>query len=121
MDGLRLLRFPINNLVNPAARPVHAVVVVAFAGIGPVGDEDVAVGAGEEVDAAEPFVFGLHEVRRVFAGVAATFADELVHVNAVAVQVAGEHGTFVFLWPDATLINQHADMGMTATELVGLA
>jgi hypothetical protein len=49
----------IHDLVNPPAGAVDAVVVVAFAAVAPVGDEDVAVGAGEEVDAAEPFVFGL--------------------------------------------------------------
>ena len=100
---------------------MHAVVVVAFASVGPVGDEDISIRAGEEVDAAEPFVFGLHEVGRVLAGVSAAFADEFVHVDAVAVQVAGEHSTMIFLGPQTALIDQHADVGVTTAEFVGLA
>ncbi len=94
---------------------------MAFAAVAPVGDEDVAVGAGEEVDAAEPFVFGLHEIGCVLADIAAAFAVEGVHVDAVAVEIAGEDGAVVFLGPEAALIDEHADVGVAAAELVGLA
>jgi hypothetical protein len=53
---------------------------------------------------------------RVLADVAAAFADEGVHVDAVAVQVAGEDGAVVFLRPVAALINEHADVGVAAAE-----
>ena len=100
---------------------MDAVVVVAFAGVGPVGDEDVAVGAGEEVDAAEPFVFGLHEVGGVFADVAAALAFQFVDVDAVAVEVAGEDGAVVFFGPVAALVDEHADVGVAAAEFAGFA
>lgn len=110
----------IDDFVDAAGGAVDAVVVVAFAGVGPVGDEDVAVGAGEEVDAAEPLILGLHEVGGVFAGVAAAFAFQFVHVDAVAVEVAGEHGAVVFFGPVAALVDEHADVGVAAAEFEGL-
>ena len=48
----------VGDLVDPAVRAVDDPEIVAFAGVGPVGDEDAAVGTIVQSDAAEPGVIG---------------------------------------------------------------
>ena len=60
---IRLLRLAVGDFVDAARRAVHAGALVAFAGVAPVEDEDAAVGAVAEVDAAEPRVAEEERVR----------------------------------------------------------
>ncbi len=81
---------PVRDLVDPARGAVDAVALVALAGVAPVEDEDAAVGAVAQVDAAEPGVGREEDVGLVAADVAAARSLEPLDVHAPAVEVQGE-------------------------------
>ena len=56
----------------------------------------------------------------MLAHVAAALALQCIHVDAVAVQIAGQHRAVVFLGPEAALINEHAHMRVATAEFVRL-
>ena len=95
-------------------------VVVAFAGVGPVGDVHAAVGAHGQGDAAEPGVVGYEEVGAVLGDLAGAFALERVVVDAVAVDVAGEERAVVFLGQVVAEVDQRARVGVAAAGRVVL-
>ena len=59
----RVLRLIVNDLKNPPVRRIGNLIVVAFAGVGPVADVDAAVGAIFHHQAAEPRVVGEQKIR----------------------------------------------------------
>ena len=68
--------FAITNAVDAAAGAVYAVIVMAFADIRPVEHVYGTVGRVAELDAAEPFVGGGHEIRCMFAHVSGALPME---------------------------------------------
>ena len=115
-----LVRPVIHDPVNPSARAVNAVVVVAFASVTPVVHPDLAIGTGDEIETAEPGILQHHEILAVLPDIAVALALEDFHVDAAAVQVTGEKFAVVFLRPDAALVDEAAHVGVAAAELVGL-
>ena len=111
---LGLGRLAVGDFVNAAAGAVDAVVVVAFADVGPVDEEDAAVGAVGEVEAAEPRVGGGEKIGGVLADVAGAVAFEEVRVHAAAVQVHGENGAAIFIGPVVALIDHQPAVGVAA-------
>ena len=107
--------------VDAAAGAVHASAVVALAGVAPVEDEAAAVGAGADLDAAEPGVVAEEDVGLVAADVAGPQAFQAFDVGAAAVHVEGEQLVAVACRPLVGLVDHHADVGVAAAEAVGLA
>ena len=120
--ALRLIS--IHQLVDPPGRTQHTIVVMALAGVGPVGDEDVAVGSSHEVHAAEEGVGEEAEVVAMARRVAHAFGSETVMVDPPAVQVERQHTTLVGLRPAGPLVDHQPDVRMPAasgTRAVGNA
>ena len=87
INGLRL-GHAIRDLINPPVFAVDILVIMALAGVGPVGDVHAAVRAVVEGEAAEPWVVGDQDIGAVIGDVAGALAFEDVVVDAVAVDVA---------------------------------
>ena len=117
----RRLVLPVNNFVNPPARPVHAVAVVTLTCVAPINHKHTAIRPRAEIEPAEPFVFRLHEIRTVLRHEAVAFALEDVRVDAVPVQVAREKPARVFLRPRTAIVDHAAHVRVAAAEFVRLA
>ena len=85
----------VGDFEYPPIRAIDDLVVVAFAGIGPVADVDAAVGAVCQRDAAEPRIVGEHEVPGVACHIGRTVALQNIMVDAAAVEVAHEDAVAV--------------------------
>src|SRR5215207_8797783 len=95
---------------------MHAIVFVAFAGVGPVDDVNGAVGAVVEVNAAKPLVFGEGDVGFVADDVAAAFAVEAIDVDAAAVEVESEELATVFGGPVVAEVDAGTAVRVAAAE-----
>ena len=104
---------------DAAAGAVDAVVVVAFADIRPVEHIHAAVRCVAQFDAAEPFVRGAHDIRRVFADIAGTLAVQRFVVHAQAVEIERKDSAPVLRRPIVAEINHHAGMGVPAACGIG--
>src|SRR4051812_7329625 len=102
------------NPKHSPRRPMDAVVFMAFARVGPIDDINRAVGAVVEVDAAEPGVGGLGDVRHMPADVAAAFAVEAIDVDPAAVEIEGEEFAAVFGGPVVAEVDAGAAVGVAA-------
>src|SRR5207253_11472759 len=98
----------VGDLVEAAVRAVDLIEIVAFTGIGPVGDEDAAVGAVVQGDAAEPGVISKEEIAAVVGDVAGATAFEDVLVDAVAVDIAHKNVVAVGVRPVVAEVNHAA-------------
>ena len=120
IDAGRGPRGTVDELVDPAAGAMNAVMVVALAGIGPVGDVDPAVGAADEIHPAIERIGDEAEIFAVRRGVAGPERRETVVVDPPAVEVEREHAAAVFLRPVGAAIDHQADMGMAPASGAGL-
>ena len=110
----------VDKLVDPAAGAMNAVMVVALAGIGPIGDVDPAVGAADEIHAAIEGIGDEAEIFAVRRGVAGPERRETVVVDPSAVEVEGEHPAPVLLRPVGAAVNHQADVGVAPAGGAGL-
>ena len=120
IDAGRGPRGPEDELVDPAAGAVNAVMVVALAGVGPIGDEDPAVGATDEIHAAIKRIGDEAEILAVRRGVAGPERREAVVVEPPAMEVEREHSAPVLLRPIRAAVDHQADVGMAPPGGVGL-
>src|SRR5260370_15530665 len=107
-------RFIMNNLADPAVPPIDSIVIMAFAGIGPVGDKNAAVRPVLDTDASKPRIVGEQKILAVMRDVAGAFAFEDVVVDAIAMQVAHENGVAIAFGPIVGQVDHDADVGMAA-------
>ena len=107
-------RRAMDELVDPAARAVDAVVIVALAGVGPVGDVHAAVGALDEIHAAVERIVNERHVGAVGGGVAGPLGREQIVVDAAAVEIEREQPAAVGGRPVGALIDHQADVGVAA-------
>src|SRR5687768_13398401 len=114
----------IRDLENPSASFVALFFfgVVAFAGVGPIGDIDGAIGAVFGVESAEPGVFGERKIGRMLGDVAAAVPIQPVANQSLAVDVEQEGVAAVFGGPVVAKVDHAAAVGVPAAEfVVGLA
>ena len=105
------LRLAVGDLENAAGGAMDAGAFVAFAGVAPVEDEDAAVGAVAQVDAAEPGVAEEQAVVAVFADVAGAAALEDFLICAAAVVVEREQLAAIRGGPVVAQVDHRAACG----------
>ena len=110
----------VDELVDPAARAMDAVMVVALAGVGPISDVNPAVGAADEIHAAIERIGNETQIVAMRRGVAGPERCETVLVDPPAVEVEGEHAAAVLLRPVRAAVDHQADVGMAAAGGAGL-
>src|SRR5262249_34952892 len=116
-ESRRFFWCTMRDLVNSPARPVHAVIVVAFAEIAPIAHIDAAVRPRRQRDAAEPRVVAGEEVRRALGDVTAVLAFEDVGVEPVAVDFAKQHLAAPLGGEVVALIDESAGVGVAAARI----
>src|SRR5690606_30442214 len=111
----------IDDLVDPPARAVHTVVVVALAEIRPVGQVDSPVRSICQRDASEPRRIREQEVGGMREDVTRTVALDDFLIHPAAVGVAHEEPAAVLGWPVVSEINHAAAVRVAAAEFRRLA
>ena len=114
-------RVAMHDLVDPPAGAMHAVVVVTFAQVRPVGEIDTAVRPVFQFDSAEPRLVGEQKIRLMPPRVARAVSFEPIVIDAPSMHVAGEHGVAVAIRPIVAQIDHPAAMRMPAPQFAMLA
>src|SRR5262245_25132918 len=107
----------VRELVDPAVGGVRLVVVVALAGVGPVGDVDAAVGSVLTIQPAEPGVVAQQEILLVPDHDARALGLDDVMAHPVAVEIEREEVAAVRVGPVVAEIDHRAHVGVTAAGL----
>ena len=120
VDAGRSPRGTVDELVDPAAGAVDAIMVVALAGVGPIGDINPAVGAADEIHPAIKRIGDEAEILAVRRGVAGPERREAIVVEPPAMEVEREHSAAVLLRPIRAAVDHQADVGMAPPGGAGL-
>src|SRR5207248_2868088 len=104
----------VGDAIDPAVLAIGDVVVVAFAGVAPIDEVDVAGRAVVQAHAFEPLVIRQQEVGAVAGDEAGTFCFERIVVDAVAVGVAHEDAAAVLGRKGVAVIEHAAGVGVPA-------
>src|SRR4051812_37152731 len=100
---------------------MNAVVLMALADVGPIGDEDAAVGSVEQFDAAEPGIRGLEPVPDAPAYIASPVPLEPFDIHALPVEIERKEAAAVLVGPVVAEVDHAAGMGVPAPEVIGRA
>ena len=98
---------------------MDSVVLVALAGVRPVGNVQLAPAARVELNSAKPRVGCLNEVGTVFAGECRSVAVQCVAVDSTAMQIHCQHRIEKLLRPVRKLSDNHSAVSVPAAGLVG--
>ena len=109
-----MLRRAIDHLVDAATGLVGDLIIMAFAGIAPIGDIDAAIGTIVDSQAAKPGIIGEEKVLLVAGDRSGPAVGDAIVVNAVAVQVAGEEAVAVGLGEVDAEVDHAADVSVPA-------
>ena len=91
---------------------------VALVRVVPVDHPDLSIGTGHQVDHLRPLVAGQQKIGIAVPRIAGAFRDQLIDVDAVAVDVVHEEFAVVLLGPGSALVDHRPGMGMAAAEVV---
>src|SRR5947208_1443740 len=94
---------------------MRLVVVVAFAGVVPVADEDAAVSAEVQTQPTEPRFIGEQEVLAVLRHVTRAAPFQKILIEASAVKVAQEEPTTILVRPVVAQVDQGPGVSMSPT------
>src|SRR5690606_35130820 len=119
IEGAKRRRLAIRHAKDSARSMMDAIGLVALAGVRPVGDVHGAIGAGEEVEAAKPFILHEKEIVTVQTDVTGATPLQQVVVQPAAVEVQREHRVTVAIGPIIALVDHQSAMGMAAASRGG--
>ena len=109
------------NLVDATTGTVHSTVFVALPRVAPVENVSAAIRAGRNFHAPEPRVGTDKLIRLMTAHITSAQPFEPFNIGTATVQIEREQPIAERFGKLIPLIDHHAAMGMTTTEIVGLA